>query len=184
MRLAIADPPYLGRAVRWYGQGGCGDGGGFGQADNHKEAAKWDDPQAHIDLVKNLEANYDGWCIAMSVHSLSTYLSVVETDSRNGIRVAVWHKPSSYPSGSRIANVWEPVVVRVPRQRRGRSSGLNINDVFTASPQGVGFVGAKPPAWTRWVLDLMGYDPESDTVDDLFAGSGSVSHELAQGVLV
>jgi hypothetical protein len=45
-------------------------------------------------------------------------------------------------------------------------------------------MGAKPRAWTRWVLDMLGYDPESDTVDDLFPGSGAVSNELAQGVLL
>jgi hypothetical protein len=183
VKLCIADPPYLGRAVRWYGVGGCGNGKGEGQADQHAEAAIWDDPQTHRDLVKKLEKEYDGWAIAMSVHSLSTYLQEVETDSRNGIRVCVWHKPSSYPSGSRIANVWEPVLFRVPKERRSRGTGNNVNDVLTCSPQGIGFVGAKPNAWTRWVLDVLGYT-EGDTVDDLFNGSGSVAAELAQGVLL
>jgi hypothetical protein len=30
---------------------------------------------------------------------------------------------------------------------------------------------------------MLGYDPETDTVDDLFHGSGSVAAEIAQGVL-
>jgi hypothetical protein len=48
-----------------------------------------------------------------------------------------------------------------------------------------GFVGAKPPAWTRWVLDALGYDPERDEVVDLFNGSGAVAGALAEaaGVL-
>jgi hypothetical protein len=33
------------------------------------------------------------------------------------------------------------------------------------------------------VLDALGYDAETDTVDDLFPGSGSVSAAVAQGVL-
>ena len=89
MKLCIADPPYLGRAVRWYGAGGIGYGSGIGQADNHPEAALWDDPETHKQLAKDLMENYDGFAIAMSVHSLSTYLSVIETKDRNGIRVCV-----------------------------------------------------------------------------------------------
>jgi len=44
--------------------------------------------------------------------------------------------------------------------------------------------GAKPRAWTRWVLDMLGYDPDVDTVDDLFGGSGAVTAEINQGTLL
>ena len=178
MKFCIADPPYLGRAVRWYGEGGCGNGNGHGQADNHPEAHIWDDPETHRNLVRNLQDSYDGWAIAMSVHSLSTYLSEVETDSRNGIRVCVWHKPSSYPSGSRIGNHWEPVLIKVPKERRGRTSGVAVKDVISCNPRNIGFVGSKPSEWTRWVLDLMGYDHRVDDVDDIFHGSGSVKETI------
>jgi hypothetical protein len=177
MKIAIADPPYLGRAVRWYGEGGCGDGYGIGQADQHPEAHIWDNPDTHKQLVKDLDENYDAWAIAMSVHSLSTYLSVVETDSRNGIRVGVWHKPSSSPSGSRIGNYWEPVLFRIPKERRGHNSGNSMKDVLVASPLRTNFVGAKPPAWTEWVLDILGYQT-GDIVIDLFTGSGAVSNVI------
>jgi hypothetical protein len=180
MKLCIADPPYLGRAVRWYGKGGCGNGYGAHQADNHPDAAQWDDPETHRALVRRLEEQYDGWAIAMSVHSLSTYLSVVETGSRNGIRIAAWHKPSSYPSGSRIANMWEPVLLKIPKERRGHAYGPTVKDVLTVSPKSVGFVGAKPEAWTRWVLGMLGFDPSLDTVDDIFHGSGSVTAAIDQ----
>lgn len=180
MKLAIADPPYLGRAVRWYGAGGCGDGHGKNQADNHPEAYLWDLPETHKALVAELEANYDGWAIAMSVHSLSTYLSVVETDSRNGIRVGVWQKPSAYPSGSRIGNHWEPVLFRIPTERKGRNTGPAVKDVLTALPLRSNFVGAKPPEWTNWVLEIMGYQ-KGDEVIDLFVGSGAVTNALIKG---
>lgn len=174
-RLAIADPPYLGRAVRWYGVGGCGNGKGDGQADNHPEAHLWDNPEQHRELVRQLDRDYDGWAVAMSVHSLSTYLDVVETDSRNGIRVCVWHKPAAVTSGSRITNNWEPVLIRVPNDRKGWASELaRTSDVLSCVPPRRNFVGSKPAAWTKWVLDLMGYC-EGDTVDDLFYGSGAVS---------
>jgi hypothetical protein len=178
VRLAIADPPYLGRAVRWYGAGGCGDGGGANQADNHDQAHIWDDPETHKQLVHDLETEYDGWVIAMTVHSLSTYLSVVGTDSRNGIRVCVWHKPSSITSGNRITNNWEPVLIRTPSERKGwASKGPRISDVLVCNPPRIKFRGAKPAEWTQWVLALMGYK-EGDIVDDLFTGSGSVKDAL------
>lgn len=176
MKLAIADPPYLGRANRWYGDG-CGDGGGAGRADSHPEAKIWDDPQTHIDLVARLEREYSGWAIAMTVHSLSTYLKVIETDSRNGIRVMTWVKPIAIPSGSRIATSWEPVIVRVPKERRGHNSGPRMRDSIIANPPQDGFVGGKPEVWTHWVLSAMGFRPE-DTVDDLFGGSGAVARAI------
>jgi len=180
MKLCIADPPYLGRAVRWYGAGGCGDGNGRNQADNHPEAYLWDNPETHKNLVRELEKNYDGWAIAMSVHSLSTYLDIVETDSRNGIRVCVWNKPSAITSGNRITNHWEPVLIRVPRERRGwKSGGQRMKDVLTCNPPRKNFRGSKPQEWTMWVLDLLGYMP-GDEVIDLFPGSGSVSKVLKE----
>jgi len=179
MKLCIADPPYLGRAVRWYGAGGCGDGYGKGQADNHPNAAKWDNPQAHIELVNDLQTNYDGWAVALSVHSLSTYLSVIDTNSRNGIRVCVWYKPSASPSGSRVGNHWEPVIIKVPLDRKGRTPELaDTRDVLIANPNRKGFIGSKPIEWTHWVLDLMGFQL-GDEVTDLFSGSGSVGQAIA-----
>jgi hypothetical protein len=179
-RLCIADPPYLGRAVRWYGVGGCGEGGGKGQADQHPDAKIWDNPETHKQLVRNLERDYDGWAIAMSVHSLSTYLEVAETDSRNGIRVCVWHKPSAVTSGNRITNNWEPVLIKVPNDRKGWASGKpRMTDVLTCNPPRQNFIGSKPTQWTNWVLDLLGYE-EGDTVNDLFYGSGAVTMALQQ----
>lgn len=178
-RLAIADPPYLGRAVRWYGEGGCGNGRGHGQADNHPQAAEWDKPETHRQLLRYMNQSFDGWAIAMSVHSLSTYLSEIETDSRNGIRVCVWHKPSAITSGNRITNNWEPVLIRVPSDRKGWNSGLaRTSDVVSINPPRKNFVGSKPEQWTTWVLDLLGYNPRTDSVDDLFYGSGAVSAAL------
>jgi hypothetical protein len=176
MQLAIADPPYLGRANRWYGDG-CGDGLGIGRADSHPEAKIWDNAQTHKDLVFHLEEKYDGWAIALTVHSLSTYMSVIKTDSRNGIRVMSWIKPIAIPSGSRIATTWEPVIVRVPKERKGHNSGKRMKDHLIANPRQNGFVGSKPDEWTHWVLDAMGYQ-QGDSVTDLFAGSGAVSEAI------
>ena len=178
MKLAIADPPYLGRAVRYYGEGGCGDGYGVNQADNHPEAYKWDKPEAHIQLARKLLNEYDGFAIALTVHSLSTYLSVIETDSRNGIRIGAWIKPQSVPSGSRIKTSWEPVIFKIPTERKGYAIGKKSTDYLIANPPRLGFYGAKPTEWTHWVLDVLGYQM-GDQIDDLFNGSGAVKEAIS-----
>lgn len=35
-----------------------------------------------------------------------------------------------------------------------------------------GTIGAKPPAFCAWLLELMNFDPAVDTFDDIFPGSG------------
>ena len=176
LKYAIADPPYLGRAVRYYGEGGRG-GRNRKQADNHPEAFIWDKPETHKELAKNLLENYDGFAIALSVHSLSTYLDVLETESENGIRVGVWHRPNAVPSGSRIFNNWEPVIFKIPKCRKGRFSGPHISDVLTCNIVKNGFIGSKPKDWVFWCLDVLGAT-ENDLVDDLFHGSGAVAEAL------
>ena len=202
MRLAIADPPYLGRS-HWYTNGGRRTGFRVGgtmnvAADHHPDATHWDDPQAHVDLVAKLAA-WDGWAIAMSRDSLLTYLQAAPD-----AHVCVWHNPAAWPPGGRIHPTWEPVLVRVPdarrtprpvnrkpsavmtqRERDAITEPSRPKDVLIATaPRRRNFIGAKPPQWTRWVLDMLGYDPETDTVDDLFHGSGAVAAEIAQGVLL
>lgn len=187
MRLAIADPPYLGRAVMFYGERSTKDfnvGGRINptfKADVHPDAERWDDPATHEALVGDLVANYDGWAIAMLPDSLVHYLSWVPPRTR----IAVWHDPRVMPTGAHPRRRWEPVLVHTPEgRRRVIDVDTPIGDVLTCVHPGGAFAGAKPPAWTRWVLDMLGYDAETDTVDDLFAGSGAVATEIAQGVLL
>jgi hypothetical protein len=193
VHLAIADPPYLGRAAVWYGttmgksQLSVRDGGtsktGVRPADRHPLAHEWDNPDRHEELVHALIDNYDGWALAMAHDNLRDILPMVPASVP--VRVGIWTKTQPMPSGARVMNVYEPVIVRVPEGRRA-SNGCEIfpRDSVTIPRLNNGFAGSKPPAWTRWVLDLMGYDPEADEVDDLFGGSGAVARELAQGVLV
>ena len=174
MRLAIADPPYLGRGHRWYGGGG-GSSPRWPATDNHPEARIWDAPDAHVALVQRLVADYDGWAIALSADSLALYLSACPP----GVRVGVWWKRNTMPSGARVHNRWEPVIFFIPADRRSREveGFLETTDVLDAPKLNTGFVGAKPPAWTRWVLAVLGHSPE-DSVDDIFNGSGAVSRAI------
>jgi hypothetical protein len=174
MKLVIADPPYLGRARRWYGEG-RGHSGGRGRADLHDESTQWDTPEAHMSLIEQLEETADGWAVAMSPDSLPLYLAHVPT----GTRVAVWARANGIPSGSRIRAVWEPVLVKTPKARIAHGTGASTDDLLTAGIPAGGFAGRKPEAWTHWVLDMLGYDPALDVVEDLFAGTGAVSDAIA-----
>lgn len=170
MRLAIADPPYLGRGERWYGNG-HGDYSGNGPSDRHPEAGIWDSPGAHRDLVSRLVAEYDGWAVALSPDSLRVYLEVCPSD----VHVMVWYRRNGMPGGNRVRRSWEPVIIRQPPSRRGRKEVMmttsDVLDVPAGRPR---FAGAKPPQWTRWVLTALGYDPAVDELDDIFTGSGAV----------
>lgn len=178
MRLAIADPPYLGRANRWYGTG-RGSSAGRHVADHHPEAHLWDLADTHRDLVRRLEDEYDGWAIAAAPDSLPTYLDAV---SGPAPRVMIWHRRNAPPSGSRVASMWEPVILRVPTGRSAIGSGLYVSDVLDAPAPRRNFAGSKPDAWTRWVLDALGYVPGTDVLVDIFAGSGAVA-AAADGML-
>ncbi len=188
MRLAIADPPYLGVAARWYGAS-REERKTFASrdrlrdrptGDRRADANAWDDPEKHRRLVARLNDDFDGWAVALRWQSLPAYLGWVP----EGTRICVWHKPNGVPSSSRIRTTWEPVLIWVPIGRRLWGEGPAVTDVLTCNVPPNGFVGAKPAAWTRWVLDVLGYDPHEDTVTDLFPGSGAVSSEIAQGVLL
>lgn len=195
MKLAIADPPYLGRGAMLYGPNAvtfhatttrpttitprCARPAG----DSNPDAILWDDPETHRALVAQLVDEYEGWVVAMNPENLRHYLAWVDET----VRVAAWVKPDAYPAGH-VVRSWEPVLVKVPDRTRPREAQARDSLVARKQYRGAGghkaFVGAKPPAWTRWVLDMLGYNPDEDTVDDLFGGSGAVSAEIAQGVLI
>lgn len=176
MRLAIADPPYppfigsggkKNRASRWYGTGQRSQRDR--PADSHEDAARWDDPAAHRELLEQLVADFDGFAIATSPDGLAAY-----GDLPVGTRIMAWIKPNAQPGAHRLRSLWEPVILFPPVGRRSNRGGVGmVPDVLTATaPRG--FIGAKPPAWTRWVLDALSYDPRADELEDLFPGSGAV----------
>ena len=189
MRLALADPPYLGRAEMWYGErrvkdfneGGNLRGNPARKADCHPDAAVWDDPATHRALVDQLVKGYDGWVIALLPDNLHEYLCWVPRDTR----IAVWHVLDVMPTGQHPRRRWEAVLVSRPvGRRRVIDVPLAVGDVLTSGKPKQGFPGQKPRQWTEWCLSMLGYCPTHDTVDDLFHGSGAVSAALAEGRLL
>lgn len=180
MRLAIADPPYppfigsggrKNRATRWYGteQRSAEDR----PADNHPSAAEWNDPARHRALLESLLGAYDGFAICTSLDGLAAYGQLP-----SACRLGVWVKPNSCPSSNRIMNACEAVIFYPAAGRRSSRVNGAIRNVWTGgAPRG--FPGQKPEGYTHWILSCLSYDALTDTVDDLFPGSGSIERAIA-----
>jgi hypothetical protein len=152
LSFAYADPPYLGCSHLY---------------PEHPDAARWDDPGEHGMLMAELDANYDGWALSLSVPSLTSLLAVAPP----GVRIAAWVKPfAAYKRNVRVAYTWEPVIWKRTAPRRdgdpvGRDH-LSCNITMRR-----GLTGAKPEAFCRWVLMLLGWQ-EGDSMFDVFPGTG------------
>lgn len=159
MRLAYADPPYLGQARKHYRD----DPSGI-------VAAEVD----HAQLIDRLRS-YDGWALSCSSPSLHEILPLAPE-----ARIAAWVKPfASWKPSHRVQYTWEPVLF-VPSRPRGTKSRPSVRDFISANiTLRKGTHGAKPEAFVRWVIDVLGAEP-GDTLDDLFPGTGIVGATFRQ----
>ena len=174
MRFAYADPPYLGKCGKFYG---------------HRHEAPWacwDDLSTHRRLIDLLASEYtDGWALSCSTPSLRALLPLTPPDTR----VGAWVKPYAvFKPGVRPCYAWEPVLFAggrktgfpPPERYGGQVTPKDYLSIRVTDQRGL--VGAKPPAFCRWVLDLLGY-LEGDSIDDVFPGTGVLANVAAQGVL-
>jgi hypothetical protein len=162
VRIAYADPPYYGYAVKFYGE-------------LHPEAAVYDTLDGHKALIERLCNDYDGWALSMTTGNLRDILPLCPKEAR----VAAWVKPfASFKKGVRVAYAWEPVVFWGGRKRGEEQE--TVRDWFA---EGItlkrGFVGAKPARVVHWIMEMLGAQP-GDEVDDLFPGSGAVADAIDQ----
>ena len=118
--------------------------------------------------------------MAVRVHGADARAAASRRDSRNTTGSLGQNKSrrkSPLRSGRFLARARD---FPQPAGRRGGVADMRRTDVLIAAvTQRRGVVGAKPPAWTQWVLDLLGYQSDEDKVDDLFPGSGDVSAAIA-----
>lgn len=161
LRLAFADPPYPGKAMRYYG--------------SHPDFAGEVD---HAELLSRL-ATYDGWALATSSDAVAAIAARCVAQDL-GIRIAVWirHRPP-HPT-ARIVTAWEALVY-VPARRVVAGDGRRLRDVLTDAPGArprptwpTAVIGMKPPAYLEWLFALLGAMP-GDHLDDLYPGSGIVA---------
>lgn len=152
LSFAYADPPYIGCSHLY---------------PEHPDAARWDDPAEHVELMADLDEQYDGWALSCHAPSLE-YLTPL---TPAGARIAVWVKPfAAYKRNVRVAYTWEPVIwKRIAERREGDPVGRDHLSCPITMQRGL--TGAKPEAFCRWVLMLLGWQP-GDVIDDLFPGTG------------
>jgi hypothetical protein len=145
VRIAYADPPYVGQSKKHYGR----------------------EEVNHSDLVKNLQT-FDGWALSLSVPSLQEIISICPKD----IRTMAWVKPfCSFKPGVNPAYAWEPVIVWPARKPRSSST---VRDWVAANiTLKTGLAGAKPDEFCYWLFEVLGMRYGDEFVD-LFPGTGRV----------
>lgn len=151
MKIAYADPPYIGQARRHYS--------------HDPRCAEVD----HAALVAQLET-YDAWALSCSSPSLKQILSYCPDD----VRVAAWVKPfCNFKPSVRTAYAWEPVIFRQGSKRTREQ--VTVRDWLACNmTTRRGLVGAKPQAFCFWVFELLNLQPDDEFVD-MYPGSGAVT---------
>jgi hypothetical protein len=154
MRMAYADPPYLGCCSlysHFHADGGC-----------------WDDVDTHRRLIARLCDEFpDGWAMSASSPSLRDILPMCPPDCR----VSPWVKPfASFKPNVNPAYAWEPVIWRGGRAHRARTEPT-VRDWFSGNiTLQKGLTGAKPEGFALWLFDLLGLEA-TDTIADLYPGT-------------
>jgi hypothetical protein len=154
MRAAFLDPPYLGCGERYYG---C----------LHESASDCDSIEWHADLIGKTHAEYDGWAYCLSSVSMQKILPLCP----DCVRVAAWVKPwAVFRPNVNPAYCWEPVIFHTTAQRTRQED--TVRDWCAENiTMKKGLVGAKPPGFCRWVIDLLGLR-RGDELVDVFPGTG------------
>jgi hypothetical protein len=158
IRAAYADPPYLGRAHKYYGH-------------LHPDAAEYDKLETHARLIERLSDEYDCWAMSLHEPALRAILGMCPSD----VRVAAWVKPfASFKKHVARAWTWEPVIFRFHRARPKPITERTWRDHVSAPiAMRKGFPGAKPEAFAFWIFEGLNLRA-TDYFCDIFPGSGSV----------
>jgi hypothetical protein len=170
MRLAFADPPYLG-CCKLYGH-------------RHEEPyGCWDDPETHRALMVSLYANYDGWALSASSTSLQELLPLLPIGPARA-RIGAWVKPfAAYKRNVRVAYTWEPVIFREARVSSREGALVTRDHLACPITMRRGLTGAKPEKFCEWVRNLLGWMPGDELVD-LFPGTGVMGAVMAQEAML
>lgn len=145
MKIAYADPPYLGCANKYPEKREVG----------------------HAELIQQLQ-QYDAW--ALSCHSPS--LKILLPLCPDNVRIASWVKPfCAFKVNVNPAYAWEPVLF-VPL-KRDRCVDTVRDWVSANITLRKGVAGAKPTDFCYWLFELLGASINDEFID-LFPGTGIV----------
>ncbi len=164
MRVAYADPPYLGC---------CGL-----YQHHHPDGRCWDDLETHRLLIDRLVTEFtDGWALSLTSSSLQSILPLCPPD----VRIGAWVKPfHAFKRGVRPAYAWEPLIYRGgrnlghPPPPKGGKATTPKDWVAENITLKKGLTGVKPAAFCNWLFDLLNLSADDELVD-LFPGSGAVT---------
>jgi hypothetical protein len=164
VKLAYADPPYVGQAKKHYEN----------QPDYGGEVD-------HVALIRELQDEYDGWALSCHINSLRELWMLCPE-----ARVGVWVKPFAFfKKGVRPSYAYEPVLFVSSRTDNERAKVYGgkapfCRDWVSANVWGVTAAervnpvkGKKRPDVCYWIFGLLGAHP-SDEFTDFFPGSGGV----------
>ena len=156
MKIAYADPPYIGCAHLYK---------------NHPDYAGEVD---HAALISRLENEYDGWVLHASATPASMAV-LAPLALASGARWMCWVKGfAAFKKNVSVAYAFEPVLVKAAR-KPVVSKRLVMRDWIQESiTLKRGLTGAKPEAVCHWAFEMVGARPE-DELCDLFPGTGAVS---------
>lgn len=154
LRIAYADPPYIGQARKHYAKDSrCAEV-------NHRI------------LIEHLR-EFDGWALSCTSNSLSVLLPMCA----GKVRVAAWVKTfCAFKKGVYPAYAWEPVIYKPARTQIQRGQPYERDWVgcqIRHRASGTGTVGSKPAEFCYWLFRILNMRP-TDQFHDLFPGSGAV----------
>lgn len=155
MRLCYADPPYPGKAKRWY-------------ADEPEYAGEVD----HVRLVSSLLQDFpDGWALSTSMEALRALLPLCPDD----VRTYPWVKPMAALGGHRGFRPRTEYLLVVG----GRRVPGTPDFLYAHPARGGGdLMGRKPLAYCAFLFDALGMEPGDELVD-MFPGTGIVGRAWA-----
>jgi len=173
--FAIADPPYIGLARRYYRD----QPDYVGEVDHGELVSLLERRRTAdtgiVECPGGPERRLQGWALACSEASLRYLLPLVPPHPTT--RVCAWVKPGAVPAATYGPHgAWEAVLVVGGRRRRP-----GVRNWLRAYPARGGgtLMGRKPLAWCAWVFRLLGMVP-GDLLEDLFPGTGIVSRAWAE----
>ncbi|MFA7282422.1 MAG: hypothetical protein WC100_20235 [Sterolibacterium sp.] len=157
MRIAYADPPYIGCAHLY--------------RDQDSYAGEVD----HAELIGRLQSEYDGWVLHAAATPKSMAVLAPLVESIEGARWMSWVKGfAAFKKNVSVAYAWEPIIVKAAR-KPVVSKRLVMRDWIQESiTLRKGLTGAKPEAVCHWAFEMVGAHPDDD-LHDLYPGTGAVT---------
>jgi hypothetical protein len=158
MKLAYADPPYIGCAHLYSKQ--------------PEHTGEID----HVELIERLESGFDGWILHASATPKSMAVLAPLVEKIEGTRWAAWVKPfAAFKPNVPVAYAWEPAIVKAARKPVVSKRQISRDWIAENITLRRGLTGAKPEAVCHWAFELLGARPEDELVD-LYPGTGAVTH--------